>query len=89
MALIDHFRRYTVAYIAALGYALLASLGAFIDIFGALTRDQAHTLTWWQVAALAAKTITPGVAAVLAFLNQTLSKTQATTAAALDQPLKP
>lgn len=74
--LLDHFRRYTVAYLAALGYATLASLGAFIDIFSGLTREQAHALPWWGIAALSAKCVTPGVAAILAFVNQSLSKVQ-------------
>jgi hypothetical protein len=70
----DHFARYTVAYIAAAGYALMASMGAFIDIFSALTREQAEALPWWGVLALIAKAIVPGIAAILAFLNQSVSK---------------
>lgn len=77
--LIDHFRRYTLAYMAAFGYATLASLGAFIDIFSNLTRDQAHAMPWWAITALAAKCVTPGVAAILAFVNQSLSKVQPST----------
>lgn len=76
-SLVDHFGRYTLAYLAALGYAALASLGAFIDIFGALTRERAAALPWWGILAYIGKCVMPGLAAILAFQNQMLSRAKA------------
>lgn len=78
--LLDHFQKYTTAYLAAAGYALLASLGAFIDIFSALTREQATALPWWAILALVAKCVVPGIASTLAFMNQSLSKSKPSSA---------
>jgi len=66
--LAEHAKRQAVAYVLAFLLATSASLGAFIETFGALTRESMQALAWWQVAALMAKCVAPGVAAVIALL---------------------
>lgn len=72
--LIAHLLRYGGSYLLAISYAALASIGAFIDIFSVLTREQAAAMPWWQHVALYAKCIVPGLTAMLAFRNQSISK---------------
>lgn len=66
--LAEHARRQALAYVLAFLLATSASLGAFIETFGMLTREQMTALAWWQVCALLAKCLAPGVAAIIALL---------------------
>jgi phage tail sheath gpL-like len=66
--LAEHARRQAMAYVLAFLLATSASLGAFIETFGGLSREQMLALAWWQVCALLAKCLAPGVAAVIALL---------------------
>jgi predicted PurR-regulated permease PerM len=66
--LAEHARRQAMAYVLAFLLATSASLGAFIETFGPLTRAQVGALAWWQVCALLAKCLAPGVAAIIALL---------------------
>ena len=68
--LLDHFRRYTLAYLLASLFFAMASGSQFVDTFSVLTREQAAALAWWQLLALCAKPLLSGLAAVLAFLNK-------------------
>lgn len=66
--LAEHARRQAMAYVLAFLLATSASLGAFIETFGGLTREQVAALAWWQISALLAKCLAPGVAAIIALL---------------------
>lgn len=68
--LLDHFRRYTLAYLLASLFFAMASGSQFVDTFSVLTREQVAALAWWQLLALACKPLLSGLAAVLAFLNK-------------------
>ena len=63
--------RYALVWLLAAGFGLAASLSAFIDIFLQLEKADAAKMAWWQILALIAKAIYPGLVAVLAFLNKT------------------
>jgi hypothetical protein len=74
-ALKVHAAKQALAYAIALALALSASLNAFHDNFAVLTRDQAQTLGWWQLLALVAKCLNPGVIALVGYLMRSpLSK---------------
>ncbi len=68
--LLDHFRRFTLAYLLAMLFFAMASGTQFVDTFSGLTREQVDKQAWWQLVALACKPILSGLAAVLAFLNK-------------------
>lgn len=72
--LLDHFRRFTLAYFLAGLFFCISSGTQFVDTFSTLTRDQVAGLAWWQVFALFWKSILSGLGAVLAFLNQHMGK---------------
>lgn len=72
--LLDHFRRFTLAYLLAGLFFSISSGTQFVDTFSALTREQFNALAWWQVFALFWKSILSGLGAVLAFLNQHMGK---------------
>lgn len=66
--LAEHAQRQAMAYVLAFLLATSASLGAFVETFGALTREQVAALAWWQICALLAKCLAPGLAAIIALL---------------------
>ena len=72
--LLDHFRRYTLAYLLAGLFFCISSGTQFVDTFSTLTREQCAALAWWQIFALFWKSILSGLGAVLAFLNQHMGK---------------
>jgi hypothetical protein len=72
--LLDHFRRFTLAYLLAGLFFCISSGTQFVDTFVTLTREQAATLAWWQILALFWKSILSGLGAVLAFLNPHAAK---------------
>ena len=72
--LLDHFRRYTLAYFLAGLFFCISSGTQFVDTFSTLTRDQVAGLAWWQILALFWTSILSGFGAVLAFLNQHMGK---------------
>lgn len=63
-----HARLHALAYTLAILLATNASISAFIDTFGPLTREQLAGLAWWQVLALVAKCLQGAVAALIALL---------------------
>ena len=63
--------RYALVWLLAAGFGLAASLSAFTDIFVQFEKADAAKMGWWQILALIAKVIYPGLVAVLAFLNKT------------------
>lgn len=74
LILLDHFRRFTLAYFLAGLFFCISSGTQFVDTFSTLTRDQVAVLAWWQILALFWKSILSGLGAVLAFLNQHMGK---------------
>ena len=72
--LLDHFRRFTLAYFLAGLFFCISSGTQFVDTFSTLTREQVAALAWWQIFALFWKSILSGLGAVLAFLNQHMGK---------------
>lgn len=58
------------AYGIACMFALSASLGAFYDVFSQVDYNTLHGMTWWQLGALIAKVLNPGIVAVTAYATQ-------------------
>lgn len=70
-----HLGKHGSAYLTAAAIALSASLTAYYDNFGGLTAEQVAALGWWQVLALGAKVLNPGVVALVGYLMKSpLSK---------------
>lgn len=67
-ALKAHASRQALAYAIAIALALSASLTAFHDKFSVLTRAQVQELGWWQLVALVANCLNPGVIALVGYL---------------------
>lgn len=61
-------QKYALSYVLACFLAISASIGAFIDNFGPLDRAAMDGLAWWQIAAVVAKCMNPGIVAIIGFL---------------------
>ncbi len=66
--LVDNAQHNAVAVLVCLALALSASIGAFIDNFGALDAATMKQIAWWQVLAMLAKCANPGIVAIIGFL---------------------
>lgn len=75
--LLEHFQHYTISYMKGACFFLLASLGMFVDTFKDENRTSIALLSFWQMTALLAKCLVPGIAAVSAFLSTSVADKRA------------
>lgn len=64
----SHGSKNGMAYLVALCLVLGATLTAFYDNFGTLTREAWVTLGWWQLTALVMKSLSSAPAALVGYL---------------------
>ncbi len=67
-ALREHIQKYALQYVVAFALACSASLQQFFNTFSALDRAGMDKLAWWQVLALIAGCLQPGLTALLGYL---------------------